>query len=284
MATPTPLIVALLNRKGGCGKTSCVFHMAGYLSQSSRVLVVDGDPQCSLSQGFFGPAEVEAMPTERTITALFRDDCDPEPEKLVVPTPIGNVSILPGSHAFEDLNLPRPQETGDLQCVLRRFLREVAQDFDIVLLDCPPNLMLSSWNALVAANAVIVPLQPEDFGSQGITHIQQAVDAVLERQNPQLRLLGYLLTMVQKRLGVHTAYERQIREIYGEHVYTATVPLAKDFKESVALRQPVSLYKPRCVAAKAVAVLVAETFARAERVFSQSPEFLYFENRVRQAG
>jgi chromosome partitioning protein len=145
-----------------------------------------------------------------------------------------------------------------LQAALRCFVDEVRTDFDVILIDCPPNLYLCSWNALIAADFVVVPFQPEDYGSQGIAAMRAAVAKVRSRQNPGLRLLGYLLTMVQRRLGLHAAYERQLRQLYGSDVFEASVPRAKDFAEAVSARMPITRWRPRSVGARAIADLASE--------------------------
>lgn len=146
-------------------------------------------------------------------------------------------------------NIPNPSHAGNLQFTLRAFLKEARGEFDIALIDCPPNLHLCSWNAPLAADFVIVPVQAEDYGAQGITHVQKAIDLALERHNPRLRLLGYLVSMVTKRLGIHFVYERQLRRLYGSQVFAATVPMMKDFKEAIAARKPTLLAQHQCVSA-----------------------------------
>ena len=126
-------------------------------------------------------------------------------------------------------------ETGSLQTSLKGFLREVRGRFDVVLIDCPPNLHLCSWNALLAADFVMVPVQAEDFGAQGITYIQRAIDDALAKYNPNLRMLGYLVTLRQ-RLAIHEAYEMQLRNLYGAHVFETSFGLSKDVKEAIANR------------------------------------------------
>jgi chromosome partitioning protein len=148
------------------------------------------------------------------------------------------------------------------QAGLRDFLAEARDGYDLVLIDCPPNLHLCSWAALVAADAVIVPLQAEDYGAQGIASVQTAVAAVQAHANPALRLLGYLITMYDRRLGIHTMYEGMLRQLYGAAVFAHPFPLAKDFKEAVAARQPISHYKPKSAAAKATAAVAAELLER----------------------
>jgi chromosome partitioning protein len=139
-------------------------------------------------------------------------------------------------------------------------------EFDVILIDCPPNLHLCSWSALAASDAIVVPLQAEDFGAQGLGPVQAAIKAVREAVNPELRLAGYLVTMYDKRLGIHLAYESMLREMYGAEVFAATFPLAKDFKEAVAARQPISHYKPKSAAAKAAKAVADELLERVARL------------------
>ncbi len=276
-----PITVAMLNRKGGCGKTSTCHHLAGaFAKEGRRVLLVDMDPQASLTQGLFGPQATEDLPARETVAGLFDDSVDPDPETLIRPTAFDKIRIVPGSNALDDFNIPRPQEAGDLQLALRSFLKEARGTFDIALIDCPPNLSLCSWAALLAADLVVVPVQAEDYGAQGIVYIQRAFDSALAHHNPRLRLAGYLVTMFNKSLGIHSAYDHQLRALYGDQVFRATVPLAKDFKEAVAARQPVGNYKPRSAAARAIQAVADELIERAEMAAARPSEFLYLGHRV----
>lgn len=278
---PESLTVAMLNRKGGCGKTSSCHHLAGALAKSGRrVLLVDMDPQASLTQGLFGPQATEAMDPQTTVAGLFDDAVEPDPDALIRPTEFEGIALVAGSNELDDFNLPRPQEAGPIQQTLRQFLREARDRFDVALIDCPPNLSLCSWTALLAANSVVVPVQAEDYGAQGIVYIQRAFDAALAYHNPQLRLAGYLVTMFNKSLGIHAAYDGQLRSLYGDQVFEATVPLAKDFKEAVAARRPVGFYKPRSAAAKAIQAVADELVARADEASRRPAEYLYFEHRL----
>ena len=273
--------IAMVNRKGGCAKTGSTHQLSGAFAKQlgMRVLLVDMDPQASLTQGFFGPAATEALPDGKTVLALFDDSLDPDPEKVLIPTPCEGITLLAGANRLDDFNRPQPTQEGSLQTALRSFLNEVQDQFDVVLIDCPPNLHLCSWNALLAADFVMVPLQAEDFGAQGITHIQRAIDAALEKYNPNLRMLGYLITLRQ-RLAIHDAYEHQLRQLYGDLVFDAPFPMKKDFKEAIAQRAPIHFLKPKCGAAKDVNKIAEEILRRIPEARSKEPEFLHFENRV----
>ena len=255
-------VVSALNQKGGVGKTSTCFHLAGTLARAGRrVLLVDADPQSSLSQGFFGPSAVRRMAAEETIAAVFEGEA--LPGRVVRPTPVPGVDLLPGSRLAASYNVPDPHLAGwPRQVALRDFLGEVKSTYDIVLIDCPPNLHLASWASLVASDALIVPLQPEDFGAQGLADVGESVDRVIGGPNPGLALLGYLITMSNARLAVHKGFEQLLRSTYGDRVFSATVPISTDFKEAIIERLPVAQYKPKGAAAKAVAALAAEIDAR----------------------
>jgi chromosome partitioning protein len=276
----TPFTIALVNRKGGCAKTGTTHQLSGsFAKKGFKVLLVDMDPQASLTQGFLGPAATEAIPKERSVVALFDDTSDPDPAKILLPTPCEGITLVPGANALDDFNIPQPITAGSLQTPLRGFLKEISGQFDVTLIDCPPNLHLCSWNALLAADFVMVPVQAEDFGAQGITHIQRAIDLALQKYNPNLRMLGYLVTLRQ-RLALHDAYEKQLRGLYGSHVFEASFPLKKDFKEAIAERMPIHFIRPRSAAAKDVDAIANEILRRVPLVRSLPPEFLHFENRV----
>lgn len=256
-------VVSLLNQKGGVGKTSSCHHLAGALSAAGKtVLLVDNDPQASLTQGFFGPEAMRATGASASVAALYDPDFAAVPEAVVRPTGVAGVAIVPGSVGLTRYNQLPPERWADSERGMREFLDEVKGDFDLVLIDNPPNLHLCGWAALTASDGLVVPLQAEDYGAQGIVAVMEAVAAVRARTNPGLATLGLLLTMFDKRLGIHAAYERHLRGIYGPAVFEAAFPTAKDYKEAVAARQPVSLYRPRSAAAKACAAVAAELLRR----------------------
>lgn len=258
-------IIALCNLKGGVGKTSTTFHLGGTLARDGRrVLLVDADPQASLTQGFFGPDAMRGLPRHATIAALFGDGLSPGPDELIRPTGFPNLDIVPGSGHLTRHNVPEPWLADpDDQRALATFAAEARGRFDVLLIDCPPNLHLCAWSALVAADHLVVPLQAEDFGSQGIAAILDCVEAVRRGPNPGLDLAGYLLTMFNPRLGIHKAYEAMLRQLYGDDVFTTTVPIGADFKEAVAVRKPIASYKPRGASAKSIGALAEELLARA---------------------
>jgi chromosome partitioning protein len=258
------IAVTLLNQKGGVGKTSTTYHLSGTLARDGRrALVIDVDPQASLTQGFEGPNFMRSLPRHQSVAALFGDDLIPAPDELIRPTAFPGIWLVPGSGHLTRHNIPEPHAAPlDQQRALCEFVAEVRDRFDIIMFDCPPNLHLCSWAALAASDYLVCPLQAEDFGSQGVAAILDCIDAVLHGANPRLHLLGFLLTMFNPRLGIHKAYEAMLRELYGARVFETTIPIGTDFKEAIAQRKPIAMHKPKGASAKAIKALADELFAR----------------------
>ena len=123
------------------------------------------------------------------------------------------------------------------QFAIREFL-EQNDHYDIVLIDCPPNLYQCSWNSMIAASYVVIPVPPEDFGTQGLRAVHQAIDNA-RKLNPTLRRLGHLVTRYDKRLLVHRSYEQRLRELYKAMVLDTIIPEVSAFNVALACRQPV---------------------------------------------
>lgn len=258
-----PRIVAFLNKKGGVGKTPSVHHLGGTLARRGlKVLLVDADPQASLSQGLLGPEEAEDLDPSETVAAIFDETGLISPRDLLRPTSFENLYLLPGHETAEKFNVPEPWTTGLRQVALREALTEAASSFDLVLIDCPPHVQLWAWSALVASDGVVVPVQPEDYGAQGLKAIRRTIAHVRSESNADLAMIGYLVSMYSKTLSVHVTYAEYLRELHGDDVFNTVVPVAKDYKEAVTYRKPVVEYKPRSAAAKAMAALADEFLAR----------------------
>jgi len=256
-----PTTISFINQKGGCGKSSTCFHLSGYFAQAGfRVLLVDTDPQGSLSQGIFGSAAVENLTANETLAAVFEGSRFALPCHLVVSSPITRISIIRANQTLAMHNVPEPERTGLKQFALNQLLEGVA-DYDIVLIDCPPNLYQCSWNALLASDFVVVPVPPEDFGTQGLRAIHQAIESA-SILNPRLALLGHVVTRSDRRLIVHRMYEQRIRALYHEAVFTTVVPEASAFKVSLSCRRPVNLFSSASKAARVMMDLGQELLAR----------------------
>jgi chromosome partitioning protein len=147
------------------------------------------------------------------------------------------------------------------QHLIREFLQEHAASFDIVLIDCPPNLYRCSWTAMIASDHVVIPVPPEDFGTQGLRAVHQTIDQA-RRLNPRLRRLGHLVMRCDRRLLIHRSYEERLRQLYGNMVLDTVIPEASAFKVALACRKPVEMYRPRTPAANLTRRLSREILDR----------------------
>jgi chromosome partitioning protein len=222
---------------------------------------VDADPQSSLTQGFLGPQQTRSLDPTQTVAGVLAGDAILA--HAIHPTGLAGVDLIAGSRLAASANVPDPHlASWPVQVTLRDFLADAKASYDLVLIDCPPNLHLCSWAALVAADSLIVPVMPEDFGAQGLADVQESVARVVAGPNPRLALAGYLITMINVRRTVHQIYEERLRVTYGDHVFATRIPESVDFVEAIARREPVAQYKPRGAAAKAIKTLANELDSR----------------------
>jgi chromosome partitioning protein len=257
------ITITMLNQKGGVGKTSCTHHLAGaFAAEGRRVLLIDNDPQSSLTQGFWGPKSSRSIDPGETIAALY-EGRRPFPEKVIKATAVPGVDLLPGSRAATRFNNAEPElADAERQTCIRAFIEDLEPGaYDLAFIDCPPNLHLCSWAALAASDYLIVPTQPEDYGAQGLHDVQESAEMVQATLNPSLRLLGYLLTRVSKKV-IHQLYEKTLRARYGADVFEAKVPDAVGYLEAIAARLPVAQHKPKGAPAKAIKTIADEILDR----------------------
>ncbi len=239
-----PISICVTNPKGGAGKSTTCFHLSGFFAKAGmRVLLVDADPQASLSQAFFGSAEIESLNPSATLAGIFDDElCVPGAE-LPIATPYEGIWMIRSNLRLVPHNLPAPENSGLKQYVIRNLLDEMS-DYDIVLIDCPPNLYLTAWSSIIAASHVLVPVPPEDFSVQTLHVVDTAIQNA-RVLNPNLALLGYLVTRANSRLLVHQFFEQKLRKLYGNDILRTVLSELSAYKVALACRQPVSYFKRR---------------------------------------
>lgn len=228
-----------------------------------RVLVVDADPQASISQGFFGSEAIEGLPERSTIAPLFGDEFGfIDWRDLVEPTAFQGIDICRANQHLAKYNHPTPGDAGMGQFALREFI-ESQQGYDVVLIDCPPNLYRCTWSALIAADWVVIPVNPEDFGTQGLRAVHEAIENA-RVLSPTLRRLGHLVTRSDGRLLIHKFYERGLRKKYGNLVLDSFLSELAAFKMAVAERSPVEFHAPKSRAARLTRELSREILDRTD--------------------
>jgi chromosome partitioning protein len=165
--------------------------------------------------------------------------------------------LIPGHQDAATSNMLPRDQWGQRTESIRSVLQEIHSDFDFCIIDTPPNLHLCTYAAIRAADHVVVPLAPEDFGAQGLVAVGRAIRSVaIEHGSPLV--LGYLLSLFDQRLSIHHAYADRLTEIYGGLVFSTRVPLLSAYKEAVAARKPISHFRPRSPAGKVFESLADE--------------------------
>ncbi len=251
-----PRVIAISNQKGGVGKTTTTVNLATAMAAvNKRVLVIDLDPQGNASTSFGIDQKHRAVNAYHLLTG------GADMNAAVVSTTIPDLSIVPSGVDLAAAEL----ELVDLenrQARLKDALAGHGQNWDFVLIDCPPSLGLLTLNALVAADAVMVPLQAEFLALEGISQLVRTIERVKKSFNPNLELQGIVLTMVDRRNSLSVMVENDVREFFGQKVYTTTIPRNVRISEAPSHGKPVLLYDFKSTGSKAYLDLAGEVLKR----------------------
>lgn len=252
----TPRIFSVANQKGGVGKTTTTVNLATSLAAvGKKVLVIDLDPQGNASTGF-GIERADRL--NGSYEVLFGEvGLDEAVVKSKVPGLYVVASSIHLSGAEIELINAKQREAR-----LKQAINDSDLDFDYILFDCPPSLNLLTLNALTASNGVIVPLQCEFYALEGISHLVKTIDRVKASFNPDLELQGIVLTMYDKRNNLSLQVEQDVRDHFGDTVYTAVIPRNVRISEAPSFGLPAIVYDMGCAGSQAYIQLAKELLKR----------------------
>ena len=237
-------VIAMCNQKGGVGKTTSSINIAGALSQyGRRVLIVDFDPQGAATVGL----GINANAVEDTVyTALFNPRMDVH--AVIQHTDFENLDIMPSNIDLSAAEVQLVTEVGREQ-VLAGVLRQVKDEYDVIIIDCQPSLGLLTVNALTAADGVIIPVAAEFFALRGVALLMQSIEKEQSRINPSLEVYGVLVTMFTHTLHCDEVLQR-IYEAFQGKVFHSVISRSIKLPDSTVAAAPITIYAPNHKTAK----------------------------------
>jgi len=257
---PAAKVLAIVNQKGGVGKTTTAINLAASLALlGHHVLLIDCDPQANTTGGLGFRRQKEDEPQRLSIYDILLGPSTIA--DVAVPTAVPNLALVPGSKnligaTIEMIGMERREYR------LREAIKPIRDKFTFILLDCPPALDLLTLNALVASDGLLVPLQAEYFALEGVSELISTLDRVAQAFNPDLGLEGVLLTMYDDRTNLAQQVTQNLQEFFGEKLLRTTIPRNIRLAEAPSHGLPVAVYDPRSRGAEAYAELAREIVER----------------------
>ena len=232
-------IISITNQKGGVGKTTTAINLATSLAAiKKKILIIDADPQGNASTGI-GITYNDREPSLYKLITLGDYD-----EKSIKKTIVPGLDIIPSSSdlAGSEIELV---DVSNREFVLRSIIEKI-ENYDFIIIDCPPALGLITVNAIVASHSIIIPLQCEFFALEGLTSLINTIDLIKDNYNKKIFIEGILLTMVDKRNSLSALVEKDVRSHLGEKVYKTTIPRNIRISEAPSHGKPALIYDIQC--------------------------------------
>lgn len=252
-------IIAIANQKGGVGKTTTTINLASCLaSKGKKILVIDTDPQGNTTSGF----GIEKNELENTVYELILGDCSIR--DCMITEVIENVSVVPANVnlAAAEIELIGVDKK---EYILKNEVDYVKNNYDFVIIDCPPSLNMLTINAMTTANSVLVPIQCEYYALEGLSQLIHTVNLVKERLNPELEMEGVLFTMFDARTNLSMQVVENVKDNLNQHIYQTLIPRNIRLAEAPSYGLPINLYDPKSSGAEAYMLLAEEVIKNNKR-------------------
>ena len=250
--------IAIANQKGGVGKSTTAINLSSCLGEmGQKVLTIDMDPQGNTTSGM----GVEKNEVENTIYELLLGES--KLEDCIIPLNFDNLSLIPSNVnlAGAEIELIGVE---DKEFILKNAIDQVRDQYDFIIIDCPPSLNMLTINAMTTADTVLVPIQCEYYALEGLSQLMHTIELVQERLNPELEMEGVVFTMYDARTNLSLQVVENVKDSLDQNIYKTIIPRNVRLAEAPSYGMPINLYDSRSTGAESYRLLADEVIHRGD--------------------
>ena len=260
-------VIAIANQKGGVGKTTTSTNLSASLAElGKKVLVVDIDPQGNATSGL----GIDKNSLENTLYELFVGEC--ELEECLISDALENLSVLPSNVNLSGAEIELIG-VDKREYILKKNLEKIRDNYDYIIIDCPPSLNILTVNALSAADSVLVPIQCEYYALEGLSQLVYTINLVKKRLNPNLTMEGVVFTMYDARTNLSLEVVENVKNNLKQNIYKTIIPRNIKLAEAPSRGMPINIYDPKSSGAESYKLL-------AEEVINHNEEDSYVPQKI----